>query len=431
MTREFMQTGTSRWLRRYCEPGWLNALIASLLVLYGLYQLGNTYICATKYYDLNGFQFTEWLIDYEGGFVRRGLAGELLHAFCKVTGLWPPGVIAAVCVVCWLGVVLFFFREFRREGCCWWLLFSPFFLGHTNDIIRKDYLSYLLIIGIFTLLRGGTERGWRLLGATVLAVLGVFVHEAFIFYGCPLLLLALWRGKGNVVLRGLCALLILGSFALMCLYKGDAGVAQSVARSWDPLLGEGQVRADVLNSINALGWDTLTTMRAHLGINLGDSEFYVGIFYQPLVLAGWFVLMSGFLRVFPVRGPLAGHERDLSALLLLSAGCLAPMFFGLSCDMIRVYQYATVSSFAAWLLLSPQMLEKILPSGLLRLSARLYGAMERRVRPGKAVMLVLLFMLGSPYGFSVRGLLDSTLFHSLAQNTLHVADKIMEYIGFI
>lgn len=423
-----MHTGILRNARRYCTPGCLNALIASLLVLYGLYQLGGSYIEVTKYYDLNGFQFTEWLIDYEGGFVRRGLAGELLHAFCGVTGMWPPAAIAAVCVVCWLGVVLFFFREFRREGCCWWLLFSPFFLGHTNDIIRKDYLSYLLIISVFTLLRAGTEKGWRLLGATMLAVLGVFVHEAFIFYGCPLLLLALWRGRGNVLLRGLCALVILGSFALMCLCKGDAAVAESVARSWDPLLGEGHVRADVPNSINALGWDTLTTMKTHLGINLGASEYYIGVFYQPLLLAGWFVLMSGFLRVFPVRGGCGRRQRRLSALLLLSVLCLAPMFFGLSCDMIRVYQYATVSSFAAWLLLPSQMLDGILPSWLLRWSRRLDVAVERRVRPGKAVMLVLLFMLGSPYGFSMSGLVDSSIFHSLAHNTLHVADKIIGYI---
>lgn len=424
-----MHTGVLERPRRYCEPEWLNALIASLLVLYGLYQLGNAYVMATKYYDLNGFQFTEWLIDYEGGFVRRGLAGELLHAFCGVTGLWPPAVIVAVCVVCWLGVVLFFFREFHRKGCCWWLLFSPFFLGYTNDIIRKDYLSYLLIIGIFTLLRAGTEKGRRLLGATMLAVLGVFVHEAFIFYGCPLLLLALWRGKGNTAIRALCASLIFGSFALICLCKGDAAVAESVARSWDPLLGAGHVRADVPNSINALDWDALTTMRTHMGLNLGASEHYIGVFYQPLLLAGWFVLMSGFLRAFPLRWGREGRQRHLSALLLLSVLCLAPMFFGLSCDMIRLYQYATLSSFAAWLLLPPQMLEKILPSWLLRWSRRLDVAMERRVRPGKAVMLVLLFMLGSPYIFSVSGLVDSTIFYSLAQNTLHVADKIIGYIG--
>ena len=89
------------------------------------------------------WEISEWLINYEGGFVRRGICGQLLWALEQ----WHPfDVRVAITVICLLAsaaMLWVIFRLFRREG--WALLVVPtgFFLGYTLFSLfgRSDYIS--------------------------------------------------------------------------------------------------------------------------------------------------------------------------------------------------------------------------------------------------------------------------------------------------
>ena len=96
------------------------------------------------------FCWSEFLINFEGGFVRRGLIGELLYFFSMSTGLQPAWIFVPVCVIAYIFVTWFLYNKFKGYGIIWWLVFSPLLCGHTTDLIRKDYIMYCFIIGVFT-----------------------------------------------------------------------------------------------------------------------------------------------------------------------------------------------------------------------------------------------------------------------------------------
>ena len=93
-----------------------------------------------------GWTVSEWLINYEGGFVRRGLCGEILYGLYQVH---PYPVRDMILILGFTG--FFFFMVlliglFRREGWSPVLLIAPCliqiptFLGGTSLFgLRKDH----------------------------------------------------------------------------------------------------------------------------------------------------------------------------------------------------------------------------------------------------------------------------------------------------
>lgn len=112
-------------------------------------------------YPKDSWQVTEWLINYQGGFVRRGLAGELLLRFYYCWGIEPYYVILTMCFILYLGLVIFFYRAFRRAGLPLFLLPFVFFLGGPvlNDFwARKDVFLVWIFIGVVRLTGGEVEH---------------------------------------------------------------------------------------------------------------------------------------------------------------------------------------------------------------------------------------------------------------------------------
>ncbi len=103
--------------------------------------------------NLQGWGFTEFLINFEGGFVRRGLLGEILLWITTHTGIHPHIIITAICLLSFGFVLSFFLCAFKKRGYCWWIVFSPLLCGFLVYFIRKDYLLYCVLIGMLWLMR--------------------------------------------------------------------------------------------------------------------------------------------------------------------------------------------------------------------------------------------------------------------------------------
>ncbi len=57
-------------------PCWVNVSISAVVLLYWLAQI-RVQIKFFNNPDINGYGYSEMLINYEGGFVRRGLFGQI------------------------------------------------------------------------------------------------------------------------------------------------------------------------------------------------------------------------------------------------------------------------------------------------------------------------------------------------------------------
>ena len=177
---------------------WLGANVALAAIAFALF-LGRLVINHSNNLGDWGYSAGEWLINYQGGFVRRGLLGELLTLFpdgwqLTMTELWVAGV--------WLGVVAAFAlligRTIRHTHSPWplafWMVISgfvlsqsqslwqPFWVSVTQFPARKENLFYLLALVLALLCHRALSRNayWVALAVSGLVLAAsAFVHEAF------------------------------------------------------------------------------------------------------------------------------------------------------------------------------------------------------------------------------------------------------------
>jgi len=159
--------------------------------------------------SLNYWAYTDWLIDYSQGFIRRGLSGEILRL---VPAAVPPiEFVAGFSWILILAVALGYLRLLVRS----WKIFHPltlfgllflpslfiFYLHDHDTIARKEILGYVtLLLHLFIIeklfplgedsaLPNGILRryfGWLLPIAVILLPAIILVHEGNFLLFVPL-----------------------------------------------------------------------------------------------------------------------------------------------------------------------------------------------------------------------------------------------------
>src|SRR5207247_1429596 len=137
-------------------------------------------------YTVNSWQITEWLINYQGGFVRRGLPGELVLALSK-RGINPYLVVMGLSFGIWLVLILVLLKLSVRRGfppliiCSQLCMLAPV-MGH--QIVRKDCLIILLfVLALYFFQKRGPKS---VLLANSISGLAVLSHEVYGFVSIPM-----------------------------------------------------------------------------------------------------------------------------------------------------------------------------------------------------------------------------------------------------
>lgn len=108
-------------------------------------------------YGYESWQISEFLINYQGGFVRRGLTGEILLFLTKNFGIDIVWTIKLFCLLCFTAVCTFFVRAFLKKGYSLYILPLCLFLGSGitgYSWIRKDYLFFCFLYLCFGCIAG-------------------------------------------------------------------------------------------------------------------------------------------------------------------------------------------------------------------------------------------------------------------------------------
>ena len=102
-----------------------------------------------------GYNIGEWLINYEGGFVRRGFVGECLYLLARLTGVTPLIYLVILQGIIFAVYFYFSWRMLREKSDLVkyaFLIFSPFLFtfainsqagGYRKEIIYFAVLSYV------------------------------------------------------------------------------------------------------------------------------------------------------------------------------------------------------------------------------------------------------------------------------------------------
>lgn len=346
----------------------------------------------------------EFLINFEGGFVRRGLLGQILYYYALITGNDPATPISISCIIAFAFVLYFYIKEFKAKGYNWWFIFSIVCMGMTMFIIRRDFMLYALMILSYYIWKRFENYDLKSILITLLCILGLFIHESYIFFGIPIIILLVLSSELKLYLKISIFTFILITFGLLCYFKGDSQIVEKIISSWNNICPEIEIWRAGNTGVPPLGWDTKATFFKHLSNNFKDPSVSNPIicFYpvpvRIFMILIYYYFVTNFFRVFKYRSDFNDKDYlNLSALLLLSLICLLPLFTILSCDYSRIYQYATMGAMIPFLILSPSQISHIFPDWYLRMVNRINQLFEKLVKPNKGLFIfMLLFMAISP-----------------------------------
>lgn len=359
--------------------------------------------------DFGSWEISDWLINYEGGLVRRGLIGQLLLELEQLRLYDVRLAIAGICAVCSVALLWIVLRIFKREGWSWLLIPTGLCLGYTflNLWARRDMLSLIMTFFIFLSYRNAVsrQRNWLSWGAFyVLSVLQILIHEASFFYTFPILMLYEFhrqrmRQLSMVASAAKCLLFfmpVLVTMCIACLFKGDQQTAEAIWASWGKVFTAFQ--PDAINQlgkgVEALGWDAGQTFYNHLYTSfLGCVHpSYWGILWTLFNLVATYYLLTRVdcvkAGIYPQR---AMSHTTMSDIALVQYVALLPMYTVLSCDWGRTLPYLVITSVFFYHLFKQE--QPLFSHRLTRVSTSLQGAISGNRVLTLPVIYILLVLL--------------------------------------
>lgn len=200
------------------------------------------FACGLYIYRLHGFAsiwqgwvVADWLINFGGGFVRRGVVGELILGLSSVTGIGANTIVMVLQSALYAGFCVAFIRLLRDRRIDFWFFFlclSPLFvLFNVLDVLsigRKELLLYVVFSGwIFTLRREDEVGQKQTLFFTLLLLCLAVAHEMVVFYS-PWFVFAAFLRYGNFrKALDLCKIIpVVAVAALLILSLGSGAINQ-------------------------------------------------------------------------------------------------------------------------------------------------------------------------------------------------------------
>ena len=349
--------------------------------------------------SMRNYAATDYLINYQGGFVRRGMIGEVLYQLRLHLGIDPLPVLVVLAVACFVVLAVLMVRAFRRKGLALYILPLVICMGMTFAA-RKDYgMIVLLWLAVWAYLH--LEKAWAKVAVPVMVLLFLLnVHEASLLFAWPLLALMMLREKGiGKWMKAVGVMAPVAMFVVLCCFKGTVEMAQAIHDSWKPFLPEtwGEVPDD--NSIAAIGWSAKNTMLMHLWWNYfcyyPDFPLLHGWMVRPVVYLLIFYLLANYPLVFRTadEGQCRRDGVNMGRIALFQFLMLLPMFTVLSNDLGRVVCYWTLSSLVFYLLVPAERMEGLFPRFFCRMADGLNAGLSKVLKPRRAVLAALMLVI--------------------------------------
>lgn len=350
----------------FLQPSKITAIVlGAVLCLYAICRLIFTFIDAYYYSsDVTSWWVTEFLINYQGGYVRRGLIGELLYQFSSYFHADPRFIIWPLCIISLITISAILIYKFKKANWCIWVLpLCTCLFG--ADFLRKDHLCFVLIaVWLYTFSKK-IDSVYKFIIISAITVILFNIHEASFFLFAPYCCLALLSDKREGCKKTynyLTVLVTIATMGVVVIHKGNEVVARAIQDSWTFYFPD-EFKNDLVTTIQSLKWDTKRTLLWHLHQNFLETNYgFQGLYTKPLA---WLTTLFIIPNIIFKNSSLlfrktADEPRNFLCVFLFQFLSLSPLFFFLSCDPIRIISYWTISSFLIYLFI-PEIILFVIP----------------------------------------------------------------------
>jgi hypothetical protein len=328
-------------------------------------------------YAKDSWQITEWLINYQGGFVRRGLWGEIFWKLNQFFWINPYPIIILICLLIYLLLILFFIRAFYKRRYSFEILSSVFFLGSPiiGDFwVRKDSLISLIFILILNL--SIRKIKWQYFWINFLFTIGILTHESLGFIGLPMIFLITWNQNSLVSFFKLTPAL---AVFLICLYfKGSVMTATAIWNSWRlipfpiPAKSESQLPTAIEGISLTLKEGVSITTETLTGFNSG--------IYAPLA---WLIV---FLAIYYLLTKLS---KNLGKILVFQFLAISPLLV-LGADYNRWIFLWVSTALSIFLIVPERFLNHSLPNFITLLNIFIDKSLKKFFQHPEIPLLMLI-----------------------------------------
>lgn len=338
------------------------ALLVLMFAIYASKVIYNIFYDDISYL---GFSISDYLINYQGGFVRRGLIGDFLY---QVFVLHPYSVKQAIMIIDLISLVIFLLLSawvFLKRN--WSLLPIIFPMVCTDgDLLgyRRDFmimvLCFVIYLCFFKYLK---QRNTLLLICSIfLMCLGVLIYEPTFFLTIPALCYVMLFENGKCNKRRIFKTLLVfvfpvAIFLLVCLCKGSVNTSQKIWQSWQDLFirypeNGFNPNNDIGNGVLWIGHGFMSTVKFHVQFTLRIEEWPSIKMIISLVLL---LISYPMIYFITTRVPSLDYKNQilkqneegivLSNFFIIQIIAMLPMLTVLSCDLGRTIPYCMYTAY--------------------------------------------------------------------------------------
>lgn len=378
-------------------------------------------------YSKESWNISEFLINYQGGFVRRGLTGEIILNLYKYIGIKPYTTILFTCISAYIILIVFFVRSFIKNGYPIFILPFVFFLGNPiiNDFwVRKDVLIILFFIAIINF--SIKKSDLQLILINLFFIIGLLIYEPLGFFCFPILFLLLINknngfNKTNSLIKFISISKLLPSiFTFFCVlyFKGSPIVSNQIWNSWKPVVFPIQNKNDNLipAAINGLSW-SLKQGISFTGNTLLNfqNNIYAPIAWLLILLLIYYLLTNiSILNLKIVNYKLYKDfnitnfsKATTSNILIIQLFAIIPLFI-LGWDYGRWVFFWVISSFAIIILVPENKLSSLIPKSILIISTKINEILDLLLSKSKGFLVLLCMIIGFPtFSWDLTSCIDS------------------------
>lgn len=302
--------------------------------------------------DYETYEISDWMINYEGGFVRRGLIGQCL--------LWANHIHSfdiryAIVLIEALFYVLFLYLIFKIFNKYKWSLLGamfPIVCSTTSlTVYRRDfmmlclcYLSYKLF---FRYLKD--NRINSLIISIMIMSVSITIYEPIFFVMVPVLVLQYWNKKKDIINSLFIFLIPILCMVLSCIFRGTDNQVNDIWQSWLPYLSQ---YVDIQNenigfAIQFLGLTNQEVFSLHYECTFRDNMPLWTIITLIIVFSLAYFLCTYVPSVYREGKRLCENidKYEISKILLFQLFIQLPIFTLLSCDYGRTIPMSLYTSF--------------------------------------------------------------------------------------